>query len=80
MSKFSRVVKFKAGFHTVAHKGETYQEDRKDTGVFEVPHAVADHFKEAGFVEDFAADMDEAIAKLDAAKRAAGNSTLGVKK
>jgi hypothetical protein len=81
MSKFSRVVKFKEGFHTIAHQGETYKEDRKDTGVFEAPHAVANHFKNAGFVEDFAEDMDAAVAKLDAAKRAAQNSqTIGVKK
>jgi hypothetical protein len=61
MAKFSRIVKLKPQFQTISHNGETYQEEKIDgAGLFEAPHAAADHFKEVGFTEDFAGDWKEA--------------------
>lgn len=59
-NKFTRVVKFAGDFHTVSHQGENYTEDVEKAGYFEAPHAVADHFVEAGFVTEYANDMDAA--------------------
>jgi hypothetical protein len=66
MAKFSRIMKFSGGFHTISHQGNTYKEEKEGTGLFEAPHDHADHFKSAGFAEDFADDWNAAEEKLTA--------------
>lgn len=64
MSKFTRVLKFVSGFHVIQHDGQKYEEEVEGAGIFEAPHAHANHFVECGFAEEFAGTMEEAMAKL----------------
>ena len=72
--KFNRVIKFAGNHHTISHNGETYEEDVKGTGYFEVPHAMADHFVEAGFCTEYAHDLESAKLRHADEQRAANQN------
>lgn len=68
MAKFSRVVQLKDGYHTISHEGATYREEIENSGIFEAKNEHADHFVEAGFVNEYASDLNEAEKKWKAAQ------------